>query len=178
MDYTIESQPDYDFAYQIISGNELLGKNIFTADITFLRCMQGSADISLNALTHAFKPGSSFMLLDGVFFKVAACTDNFQMERYSFSIRFFNEIYPIIDNVAYDLLQHSAPDIAPLEAIQSMSLSLDKPRLLWPEPAQRYPHKLSVNLVLCFLCVQAELINKFVDSKLVNTSNYNNVLSD
>ena len=62
MDYTIESQPDYDFAYQIISGNELLGKNIFTADITFLRCMQGSADISLNALTHAFKPGSSFML--------------------------------------------------------------------------------------------------------------------
>ena len=79
---------------------------------------------------------------------------------------------------AYDLLQHSAPDIAPLEAMQSMSLSLDKLRLLWQEPAQRYHHKLSVNLVLCFLYEQAELINKFVESKVVNTSNYTNVLID
>ena len=90
MNYIIESHPDYDYTFQLMKGDDLMGTNIFTTDISFLRCTCGEADISINALLHPFKEGTSFMLLDGMFFKVAACTDTFHMEKYTFSIRFFN----------------------------------------------------------------------------------------
>ena len=178
MDYIIESQPDHDFTYRQLLGHELLGKNSFTNEISFLKCTQGEATISLNAMVHTFKKDSCFLLLDAMFFKVTTCTNNFQMEQFAFSIRYFNEVYSSIDNKTYDLLQYCAPDIASTEAMKMMNLTLDNLKQSALQPANPYHQKIALHLVLCFVYQQAQLISLHRESHVINSSNYAAALID
>lgn len=172
------AEPDYDFEIVSTEGKELVGKSFFTAELSIIKCTKGEAVISINSSNHNFKENTNFLLVDLVLFKIVECTDDFSFKSCRFSAQFLNDVYPILENKIFDVLKHSTPDLYTEQEMEATDLTFRKLCLLCDNKNHAYRHRIAINLVITYILEIYELTHKYVESGVVNTSNYVNYIID
>lgn len=166
------AEPDYDFEVIEASGADLLGKSFFTSEFAIMKCVNGEATISLNSRNHIFKAGTNFMLTDAIHFQVIECSTDFEIITCRFSILFLNEIFPVLENKVFDVLQYSAPDIFFNKSTECSDMTFRQLCILYQNKNHAYRHRIAVSLVITYMLEIYELTYEHIDSGAINTSNY------
>lgn len=172
------AEPNYDFEMTYASGVELVGKNFFTSAVSIVKCMHGEATISVNSRNHTFKANTNFLLTDATHFMIVECSDDFSMTVCRFSMLFMNEVYPVLDNKVFDVLQYSSPDLFSEKNQEASDLIFQQLCILYHNKLHAYRHRIAINLVINYMLEIYELTYGHVESAVINTSNYVNYMID
>lgn len=172
------AEPDYDFEVAHTRGEEIVGRSFFSSEMSILKCTQGEAIISINSRNHRFSAGTNFMLIETLLFKVIECSPDFMMTSCRFSIRFFNEVYPMLNNKVIDVLEYSAPDLCSAQEMEAADMTFRQLCMIHQHRDHAYRHKIVVNLVVNYILQIYELIYKQIDVQSANSSHYRNHILD
>ena len=170
MKYRRIAEPDYDYIYEQIKGVDILGESIFTTDVSFTRCIKGSAKITINSRIHNFVSGANCLVLDSAIFQVVECTNDFVLDVCRFSMQFFNEIYPLLDNKIMEVIMLSSPDRCPIEKMFNSNVTFDKLIHLYNGKDIVFKHKIAMNLVMCYIYETYNSTYMYINTSTVKSS--------
>ena len=88
--------PDYEFSSRTVRGNVALLKP-FSSEIWFCHLIRGKLIFKFNHQTLEIGGECYFPAFDGVYFQVLGGSGDMEMEILSFSLQFFNAVYPLLN---------------------------------------------------------------------------------
>lgn len=172
------AEPDYDFKLETVQGFGLTNKVLFSNEVLIIKCTCGKAQIFINTEKHEFAAETNFILADGVIFKLIECSDDFCVTILRFSPNFFNEIYPMLDNKAIEVMICSAPDLYSKEEMEMTNLIFSQLCMLHHRKEHTYRNKIAVNLMINYILEIYEQTHKYVKDKVPDTSDHRTFLID
>lgn len=172
------AKPDYDFKIKDYCGAEIMGLVHFASDIIIVKCLRGEANISINAVEYTIKKNIQFIILDTSFIRVLGCSDDFLIKTCSFSLNFFNEIFPILDNNIMNSIQNYTINIFTEENLKFVDLSFQQLCQLSELKDYTYRNALAINIVKNYLMSIYELTRGHVSSTDIPISKYKYHLLD
>ena len=162
------AEPYYDFEIEQITGEKLGEKYIFTSEVSIIKCTRGKATISINSHKHELRENGTFLLFDNLLFKVLTHSDDFLITNCRFSLRFFNEIYPMLDNKVINVLQYCTPDLFEEKELESADLMFRQLCILHQQKEYAYRERMVINTVVNYTFEMYNLTRKHIGESLNN----------
>ncbi len=163
------AEPDYDFVVEQTNGEEFVGKYVFTSEVLIVKCEQGRALMSINSQDYELKANANFMLLDCMLVRMIECSDDFLMTTCRFSLQFFNEIYPVLDNKVVNTILHCRPDFYNETNFESVDLTFQLLCNLHKNAEYEYRNRMAVNLTINYIYEIYNLTYQLVSEKIKTT---------
>lgn len=159
------AEPDYDFVVEQTNGEEFVGKYVFTSEVLIMKFIQGRALISINSHDYELNINSNFILLNCTLIKLIECSDDFLLNTCRFSLQFFNEIYPALDNKVVNTILHCRPDFYNEKKFESVDLMFRLLSNLNKNKDYEYRNRMAVNLTINYIYEMYNLTYEFVAAK-------------
>lgn len=172
------AEPDYDFKLEVSQGLSQADDMFFSNEILIIKCISGKARISINTKEHDFATNTNFMLVDGTIFKIIKCSEDFKIIILRFSQNFFNEIYPMLNGKAIEVMMCSAPDLYSKKEMEMSDLLFRQLCILYYKKEHTYRDKMVVNLTITYILEIYEQTYKYVQDKLPAIADRRSVLVD
>lgn len=170
------AEPDYNFEVGQSTWEDQIGKIYFTENISILKCTSGRAVISINSQQHILQSNVSFILLDSMLFQVLDRSEDFMMTYCLFSLRFFNEIYPMLDDKVIDGIQFNAPDLYQESDLELADLAFRHLCALYKNKDHAYKNRLAINLVINYILEIYEILRPLLKDQQKSTTNYSSYI--
>lgn len=172
------AEPDYDFKLEVSQGLSQADDVFFSSEILIIKCISGKARISINTKEHDFATNTNFMLVDGTIFKIIKCSEDFKITILRFSQNFFNEIYPMLNGKAIEVMMCSAPDLYSKKEMEMSDLLFRQLCILYYKKEHTYRDKMVVNLTITYILEIYEQTYKYVQDKLPVIADRRSILVD
>lgn len=150
-----------EFSVTTSDWSDRIGKTLFTSDLSFIRCVSGSAGITIDSAKHTLTANHSFILSEYTAFQVLEKAPDFSVVVISVSLPFYYEIIAGFDGTVFSALLESAPELYEEPELQAADLLFDSLVLLYDKPGHNNHREFAKNLITCYIYEILELTLPF-----------------
>lgn len=143
----------------------------YTKDVYIIRCTRGEATFIINAQRHTIKAGQSFVLLDGITFKVQNQSSDLRIILYTIGYDFFTEVTLLCDNIIFRVLALSVPNIVSSNKLKFSHSLLDNIAYLVNQKFYVYKAKSIANLLESYIHDYFNILYPLVIDRLNDSNN-------
>ncbi|MDD4141913.1 MAG: helix-turn-helix domain-containing protein [Bacteroidales bacterium] len=152
---------------------DIVGKTRFTTELTFMKCLSGSAVIAIDSIEHTLAAQHSFILSEYMAFQVKETSSDFSVSCITITLPFYYEIIAVFDGTIFNVILHSAPDLYESSDMQAANLIFENLCLLYENPNHTNCRSMSMNLIACYIYEIYELtLPHFNEKSEKNNSSY------
>lgn len=167
----VSTEMDYEFRISTSNLSERVGKTYFTTEMTIMKCISGSAVISINSRKHILNTGHNFLLSDSVIFQVLETTEDFSVVTCFVSLPFYFELATGINSNVFDILPYSAPDLYKIEYLLTADLLFESLCLLYNNCKHGNRRTMVMNIIECYIYEIYELTLTLVERQIEEDKN-------
>lgn len=165
MDEVVEQ--DQEYRIDTSDWSDWVGKTRFTTELTFVRCMSGSALIVIDSTEHALMAGHSFILSEYLTLRVMQTTADFRVTYISISLPFYYEIVANFEGAIFNVLLLSAPELYTVSELHAADLIFENLCILYPHSNYSHRRAMAMNLIACYIYEIYELTLPHIDSQML-----------
>lgn len=151
------TEPDYEFKVSTTDFSDRVGKTRFTAELTFFKCLSGSALISINSKEHTLAARHSFVLPEYKIFQVIEVSADFLVKTISIPLSFYYETVAGFDGTIFNALSYSAPELYTITDLYAADIIFESLRILYEKPEHTNRRAMAMNLIACYIYEMCEL---------------------
>ena len=162
-----------EFSVGTFDFSDIIGKTRFTTDLTFMKCLTGSAIITIDSIEHSMKAQNSFILSEYMTFQVKETSDDFSVRCISISLPFYYEIVVGFDGAIFNVLLHSAPELYNSSDLLAADHIFENLCMLYDNSSHSNRRIMAMNLIACYIYEIYDLtLPKFSSESIKNDNRH------